>query len=183
MGSFSIALLEALVSAGVSTERARAVVDLLDRSIDERYSLHAEVLATKRDVAALQTETVRSIAELRGPVDARYRRERRQHCRPAIAHCRDESRSREVDARGAHGPDGADTRRDEAGLSKPYCAGRERGTVRGSRALGCSRSRQEGDRSSKSSYFMARFNVHRLDVVMLCCSNRAENDWLTDIWT
>lgn len=64
MGSFSIALLEALVSAGVSTERARAVVDLLDRSIDERYSLHAEVLATKRDVAALQADTVRSIAEL-----------------------------------------------------------------------------------------------------------------------
>ncbi|MEB2352321.1 MAG: hypothetical protein OZ924_13010 [Burkholderiaceae bacterium] len=64
MGSFSIALLEALVSAGVSTERARAVVDLLDRSIDERYSLHAEVLATKRDVAALQAETIRSLAAL-----------------------------------------------------------------------------------------------------------------------
>ncbi len=64
MGSFSLALLEALVSAGVSTERARAVGDLLDRSIDERYSLHAEVLATKRDVAMLQSETVRSIAEL-----------------------------------------------------------------------------------------------------------------------
>ncbi len=64
MGSFSVALLEALVSVGVSAERARAVVDLLDRSIDERYGLHAEVLATKRDVAALQAEMVRSIAEL-----------------------------------------------------------------------------------------------------------------------
>ena len=64
MGSFSLAPLEALVSAGVSTERARAVVDLLDRSIDERYSLHVEVLATKRDVAMLQSGMVRSIAEL-----------------------------------------------------------------------------------------------------------------------
>lgn len=64
MGSFSLAWLEALVSAGVSTERARAVVDLPDRSIDERCGPHAEVLATKREVAALQAETVRSLAEL-----------------------------------------------------------------------------------------------------------------------
>jgi hypothetical protein len=41
MGSFHVALLEALVSAGVPSERARAVVDLFDRSIDERYALHA----------------------------------------------------------------------------------------------------------------------------------------------
>ncbi|MCZ2096147.1 MAG: hypothetical protein LC121_07760 [Anaerolineae bacterium] len=39
----------------MSAERARA--------IDERYSLHAEALATKRDAAALQAEAVRSIAE------------------------------------------------------------------------------------------------------------------------
>lgn len=64
MGSFSVALLEALVSAGVAPDRARAVVDLFDRSVDERYSLHAEVLATKRDVAALQSATVQAIADL-----------------------------------------------------------------------------------------------------------------------
>lgn len=64
MGSFAVALLEALVSAGVAPDRARAVVDLFDRSVDERYSLHAEVLATKRDVAALQSATVQGIAEL-----------------------------------------------------------------------------------------------------------------------
>jgi hypothetical protein len=62
MGSFNLALLEALLSAGVSLERARAVVELFDRSVDERYSLHAQVLATKRDVAELETRLSREIA-------------------------------------------------------------------------------------------------------------------------
>ena len=61
MGSFNVALLEALLSAGVSPDRARAVVDLFDRSIDERYSLHAQVLATKRDVAELEARLTREI--------------------------------------------------------------------------------------------------------------------------
>ena len=64
MGSFNVALLEALLSAGVSPERARAVVDLFDRSVDERYGLHAQVLATKRDVAELETRLSREVAEL-----------------------------------------------------------------------------------------------------------------------
>ena len=63
MGSFTVALLEALLSAGVSHERARNVVDLFDRSVDERYGLHAQILATKRDVAGLETRLVRDIAE------------------------------------------------------------------------------------------------------------------------
>jgi len=63
MRSFTVALLEALLSAGVSNERARNVVDLFDRSVDERYGLHAQILATKRDVAGLETRLVRDIAE------------------------------------------------------------------------------------------------------------------------
>jgi len=63
MGSFTAALLEALLSAGVSPDRARNVVDLFDRSVDERYGLHAQVLATKRDVAELETRLARDIAE------------------------------------------------------------------------------------------------------------------------
>jgi len=55
MGSINLALLEALLSAGVTPERARAVVDLFDRAVDERYGLHAQVLATRRDLAALET--------------------------------------------------------------------------------------------------------------------------------
>ena len=65
MGSFNVALLEALLSAGVSPERARAVVDLFDRSVDERYSLHAQVLATKRDVAELETRLSREMAAVK----------------------------------------------------------------------------------------------------------------------
>ena len=63
MGSFTATLLDALLSAGVSRERAMAVVDQLDRAIDERFGLHAQVLATKRDVAELQATITRLIAE------------------------------------------------------------------------------------------------------------------------
>ena len=78
MGSFDVALLEALLSAGVSPERARTVVELFDRCVDERYSLHAQVLATKRDLAELETRLTKDIAELRaetqtGFVEANFR--------------------------------------------------------------------------------------------------------------
>ena len=68
MGSFNVALLEALLSAGVSHERARAVVDLFDRSVDERYGLHAQVLATKRDVAELETRLSKDIARTQAQI-------------------------------------------------------------------------------------------------------------------
>ena len=85
MGSFGTALFEALVSAGVSHDRARAVVDLFNRSVDERYSLHGEILATKRDVAEVhawmaqdrgQLETRMAqldarIAQIQGSLEAR----------------------------------------------------------------------------------------------------------------
>jgi len=67
MGSFNVALLEALVSAGVAYERARAVVELFDKSVDERYSLHAQILATKRDVSELEAK----MAERHGQLEAR----------------------------------------------------------------------------------------------------------------
>ena len=67
MGSFNVALLEALLSIGVTAERARTVVELFDRSIDERYSLHARILATKSDVAEINAR----IAETRGQLEAR----------------------------------------------------------------------------------------------------------------
>ena len=70
MGSFNVALLEALLSAGVSRERARAVVDLFDKSIDERYGLHAQVLATKRDLAELNVALARDIAEVQAKLSA-----------------------------------------------------------------------------------------------------------------
>ncbi len=74
MGTFDTALLEALLSVGISPERARAVVESFDRSIDARYSLHAQVLATKRDLAEMETRLAREIGETReriATVDAR----------------------------------------------------------------------------------------------------------------
>ena len=65
MGTFDTALLESLLSIGIAPERARAVVESFDRSVDERYSLHAQVLATKRDVAELETRLARELAEVR----------------------------------------------------------------------------------------------------------------------
>jgi hypothetical protein len=64
MGSFSIAFLETLVSIGVQPDRARSLVEMFDRSIDERYGLHAQIIATKRDVAELETRLARDIATL-----------------------------------------------------------------------------------------------------------------------
>ena len=73
MGSFNASLLAALLSAGVSPERAREVVEQLDRAIDERFGLHAQVLATRRDLAELEVrltersgETNRRLAEIDG---------------------------------------------------------------------------------------------------------------------
>ena len=63
MGSFNAALLAALLSAGVSPERAREVVEQFERAIDERFGLHAQVLATKRDVAELQAAITDRIAD------------------------------------------------------------------------------------------------------------------------
>jgi hypothetical protein len=64
MGSFSIAFLEALLAIGIQRDRARSLVDLFDRTIDERYGLQAQLLATKRDVAELETRLTRDIAAL-----------------------------------------------------------------------------------------------------------------------
>lgn len=78
MGAFTAALLDALLAIGVPLERARTVVDLLDRSVDERYGLHAQVLATKRDVAELETRLVREVAETNARI---------AECNTRIAEC------------------------------------------------------------------------------------------------
>jgi len=65
MGSFATALYDALLSAGVAADRAREVVDLFDRSVDERYGLHAQVLATKVDLAELRLATTSDLTGFR----------------------------------------------------------------------------------------------------------------------
>jgi hypothetical protein len=70
MGPFDTALMEALLSIGIPPERARSVVDAFDRSVDARYSLHAQVLATKRDLAEMETRLMREIGEGRERIAA-----------------------------------------------------------------------------------------------------------------
>jgi len=65
MGRFDTALMKALLSVGISAERARQVVESFDRSIDARYSLHAQVLSTKRDLAEMETCLTREIGDSR----------------------------------------------------------------------------------------------------------------------
>jgi hypothetical protein len=63
MGTFDRALFDALVAVGVPADRAERVVELFERGVDERYGLHAQVLATRRDVAELEARLARAMAE------------------------------------------------------------------------------------------------------------------------
>lgn len=63
MGTFDRALFDALVSVGVPADRAERVVELFERGVDDRYGLHAQVLATRRDVAELEARLVREIGD------------------------------------------------------------------------------------------------------------------------
>lgn len=45
---------EALISAGVKEDKAKAAVESINKEIDKRYTLHADQLATRGD-----TETIR----------------------------------------------------------------------------------------------------------------------------
>lgn len=57
--------MEALLSIRIPPERARAVVDSFDRSFVARCSLHAQVPATKRDLAGMETRLMREMGERR----------------------------------------------------------------------------------------------------------------------
>ena len=46
----------ALTEIGVPTDRARSVAESLSRSIDTRYEIHHDTLATKTDIHALKAD-------------------------------------------------------------------------------------------------------------------------------
>lgn len=54
---------EAFKSAGVADDKAKAAVESINREIDRRYSLHAQQLATRADLAGLRTDLITIIAE------------------------------------------------------------------------------------------------------------------------
>lgn len=72
MGSVDVTLYEALVSAGIPPERARAVVDGMESVIDKRYALHAHVLATRSDIAELELRIAERFAAMVSSIDGRF---------------------------------------------------------------------------------------------------------------
>lgn len=55
---------QALTSAGISEEKARAAVDALRKDIDQRYSINSDALATRKDLAVSMAQVDASIARL-----------------------------------------------------------------------------------------------------------------------
>ena len=51
------------MAIGIPRERALSLSEMLERSVDERYSVHAQVLATKRDLAELELRIVKEIGQ------------------------------------------------------------------------------------------------------------------------
>jgi hypothetical protein len=64
MGSFDITFIESLVAVGVPRDRAQLLSEQLRQEIDGRYSLHAQVLATKRDLADVELKIMNSQTQM-----------------------------------------------------------------------------------------------------------------------
>ena len=56
-------LYSALLDAGVSQAKAERVADALSKTIDQRYSTHASVLATKADLETLRADMFKALNE------------------------------------------------------------------------------------------------------------------------
>lgn len=52
---------EALTSANVPNEKARAVAESISKEIDRRYELHARQLATRGDMAEMEARLLKAI--------------------------------------------------------------------------------------------------------------------------
>lgn len=50
---------KAFIAAGVPDTEARAAVESINREIDRRYSLHAQQLVTKADLAEAKVEIIK----------------------------------------------------------------------------------------------------------------------------
>ena len=61
MSTVELALFNALRKVNVPEEDARKVADAMNRGIDERYRIHAAVLATKADLAEMESRLVKWI--------------------------------------------------------------------------------------------------------------------------
>lgn len=55
---------EALTAANVPADKARAAAASVKREIDERYALHAAQLATKGDLAEMESRLLRAMNDM-----------------------------------------------------------------------------------------------------------------------
>ena len=61
MSTIELELFNALRKVNVPEEDARKVADAMNRSIDERYKIHAALLATKTDLAEMEARLIKWI--------------------------------------------------------------------------------------------------------------------------
>jgi hypothetical protein len=52
---------EALTAVNVSSEKAKAVAESINKAIDQRYELHARQLATRSDIAEMESRLLKAI--------------------------------------------------------------------------------------------------------------------------
>lgn len=55
---------DALQAAGVPNDKARSAVESINKAIDQRYSLHAQQLATRGDVEQVRADLEKSKGQL-----------------------------------------------------------------------------------------------------------------------
>ncbi len=65
MGSFTLALVEVLLSVGVPAQRARAIVDAIDASISERIGLQSAQQASRAEVSEIRREGQAGLSQVR----------------------------------------------------------------------------------------------------------------------
>ncbi len=64
MSSMELEIYEALTAVNVPAIKAKAVAASIDKAIDRRYSLHAEQLATRSDIADVKKEMAEAKADI-----------------------------------------------------------------------------------------------------------------------
>lgn len=63
-GVLELEIYDALQSAGVSAEKAKAAVESINKAIDQRYAIHAAQLATRGNVELAKAEVEKVRADL-----------------------------------------------------------------------------------------------------------------------
>ena len=58
-----LAIVEALLSANVAPDKAKAAAEAIYKEIDKRYELHSKQLATRGDIEAMRADMFKALNE------------------------------------------------------------------------------------------------------------------------